>query len=121
MLVRQVFSRLPLSTTVSVKDKGKGKAKEEERQDDGERDGAEDDEEENVKPEALTIKRKPAPGTGGASEPSVQSLLAAKGKSLDGPTTNGISNGINGAAQAQIKRKREGMQKLLGIKKKVKS
>ncbi|WVQ85276.1 hypothetical protein IAT38_007441 [Cryptococcus sp. DSM 104549] len=61
-------------------------------------------------PEALTIKRRPAPGTDGAAEPSVKSILAAKGKALDAPAA--------GKAPAQAKRKREGMQKLLGIKRK---
>ncbi|WVQ71167.1 hypothetical protein IAR50_000692 [Cryptococcus sp. DSM 104548] len=59
----------------------------------------------------LTIKRKIASGKAG--EPSVASILAAKGRV---PDTAGPS-----AAPAQAKRKREGMQKLLGIKKKTKA
>jgi len=88
--------------------------------------------------ESLTIKRRPAPGlSNGITEPTVASLLAAKGKVLDGTAVGnvaGASNGTGGmsgtaapavngqAAQAlaQAKKKREGMQKLLGIKRKVK-
>lgn len=72
----------------------------------------------------LTIKRRPPPGSGGEGEPTVASLLAAKGKVLDIPTPNGTasSNGHGTVAnQQQVKRKREGMQKLLGIKKKAKA
>ncbi|WVR05704.1 hypothetical protein IAU60_002728 [Kwoniella sp. DSM 27419] len=83
---------------------------------DGEASGSE---EETALPAALTIKRRPAPGTGaGAGEPSVASILAAKGKVLDGVSTAGSTGGV---PPAQAKRKREGMQKLLGIKKKTKA
>ncbi|OCF45276.1 nuclear mRNA splicing protein [Kwoniella heveanensis CBS 569] len=87
-----------------------------------------EDGEEGTALPALTIKRRPATGLG-AGEPSVASILAAKGKLLDG-NANGAAGatgaGIAGigaaapAAPAQAKRKREGMQKLLGIKKKAK-
>lgn len=93
----------------------------------GEADGsdAEDEDEADAEREAkekeaaaLTIKRRPAPppngasnGAAGRAEPSVASILAAKGKTLDSATASG-------AAHAGAKRKREGMQKLLGIKKK---
>lgn len=75
----------------------------------------EDTEGENTALPQLTVKRRPVPGTGKAGEPSVQSLLAAKGKVLE-------TAGANGAGgPPQVKRKREGMQKLLGIKKKAKA
>lgn len=69
--------------------------------------------------QALTIKRRPPPeSTGnGIAEPSVASILAAKGKVLENGT-NGNGNAAAAANQAAAKRKREGMQKLLGIKKK---
>ncbi|WVQ97086.1 hypothetical protein IAU59_004196 [Kwoniella sp. CBS 9459] len=85
----------------------------------------EEAEEEDTALPALTIKRRPATGLG-AGEPSVASILAAKGKSLDAHA-NGAAAGTNGIAStsaavpAQAKRKREGMQKLLGIKKKTKA
>lgn len=60
---------------------------------------------------ALTIKRRAAEGAGA---PSVSSILAAKGKTA-GPAPTPA------AATQQVKRKREGMQKLLGIKKKTKA
>jgi hypothetical protein len=82
-------------------------------------------------PTALTVKRAPgsalpaASKAGAAAEPSVASILAAKGRALDGASAAAIStsgigttNGSAASAQAQVKRKREGMQKLLGIKKK---
>lgn len=79
---------------------------------------------------ALTVKRSipvsaKSNGNGiGSAEPSVASILAAKGKALDIPTAApGIgakTPAIMGATQVQVqaKRKREGMQKLLGIKRK---
>ena len=83
--------------------------------------GSEDEGEEDITLPSLTIKRRPAPGNGnGGIEPSVASILAAKGKVLDGAAANGAVNG-NGAVPGQVKRNREGMQKLLGIKKKVKA
>lgn len=113
--------------------KGKGKAKADSSPDadadaDGNPDGpnatdAEESEEEDAALPALTIKRKIAPvGNGGVAEPTVASILAAKGKVLEvnGAPASG-SSGISGAVaagQAAAKRKREGMQKLLGIKKK---
>ncbi|WVF70717.1 hypothetical protein IAT40_005510 [Kwoniella sp. CBS 6097] len=98
-------------------------ANEQDRQADDAASDAEEEEEDTALP-ALTIKRRPATGMG-AGEPTVASILAAKGKSLDGGAngaagTNGTA--VNGAAApAQAKRKREGMQKLLGIKKKAKA
>jgi hypothetical protein len=111
--------------------KGKGKAKADPSPDadvDGNPDGAsasdaDESEEEDAALPALTIKRKIAPvGNGGVAEPTVASILAAKGKVLEvnGAPASG-SSGISGAVaagQAAAKRKREGMQKLLGIKKK---
>ena len=68
----------------------------------------------------LTVKRRPPPGSGGEGEPTVASLLAAKGKVLDSNGENGSTPGPAVVNQQQAKRKREGMQKLLGIKKKTK-
>lgn len=79
---------------------GKGKAKDQSPE--------EKDEEADEKkgPSGPTIKR----AVTAAGEPSVASILAAKGKAAEpAPVT------------AQVKRKREGMQKLLGIKKKAKA
>ena len=102
-------------------------------------DGSESGSDNGMALPTVTIKRRPAPesnvvnrlnGAARSAEPSVASLLAAKGKTLDHPTngTNGSAavhangNGVNGSSAAKAaaqKRKREGMQKLLGIKKKV--
>ena len=122
--VAKFFSRITDGKpTTSTDLKGKGKAAPVEG-DDGE-DGAEngaDDGEETALP-GLTIKRRAAPA--GAGEPSVASLLAAKGRVLDSApvASNRAATGAAGAAAnpQQVKRKREGMQKLLGIKKKTKA
>ncbi|WRT65841.1 uncharacterized protein IL334_002792 [Kwoniella shivajii] len=121
-LVKQFFSKVPATGSAPTVRKKKSKPD----SPDGEVDGLVEDqgseegsEEETALPAALTIKRRPAPGNAtGIAEPSVASILAAKGKVLDGQ-----SNGSNApaAAPAQAKRKREGMQKLLGIKKKAKA
>ena len=75
---------------------------------------SEDDEGKKQAAAALTIKRRPVPAASSSAtsrpEPTVASLLAASGKRLD--------TAAAGAAAARVKRKREGMQKLLGIKKK---
>lgn len=113
----------------SGKDKGKGKEKAKvENAEDGDVDDGtpatpSDDEDESTALPGLTIKRRAAPGLGGPSEPSVASLLAAKGRVLDPVAGSGAAaNGSKpAAAPQQIKRKREGMQKLLGIKKKAKA
>ncbi|RXK35521.1 nuclear mRNA splicing protein [Tremella mesenterica] len=127
-LVKQYFSKINPTIVPPITDiKGKGKQKavdqdvSNEDDENGEYSEKSDSEEEtgSMLP-ALTIKRRPVEGT---AEPTVASILAAKGKALEvvGAGNSG-SNGINGSStsQMQIKRKREGMQKLLGIKKKVK-
>ena len=130
-LVRQYFSKIsaaPGETTATTNGdrKGKGKAKEsnpEVEEEPVQRDGDEDEEDgsgsesDTALPAALTIKRRPAIGT---AEPTVASLLAAKGKTLNGTANGAALPGLGAAQPAQIKRKREGMQKLLGIKKKTK-
>ena len=73
---------------------------------------------------ALTIKRRPPPATGGAGEPTAASLLVAKGKVLGSSIGAAVAGaGItNGYAVLQlVKRKREGMQTQLAIKKKTKT
>lgn len=84
---------------------GKGKEKAKDDSPDGEKDGSEEAEE---KPKGPTIKR----AVTAAGEPSVAAILAAKGKAAEP---------VAPPAPAQVKRKREGMQKLLGIKKKAKA
>lgn len=121
------FSKVQNGNGATDKGKGKAKAVDVEGEADGEADGGEDgeksDDEDTALP-GLTIKRRPAPGAGTLNEPTVASLLAAKGKILDGGngSTGAASGAANGSstAQQQVKRKREGMQKLLGIKKKSK-
>ncbi|KAK4684749.1 hypothetical protein P7C73_g5418, partial [Tremellales sp. Uapishka_1] len=101
-MVRQFFSKVPTSV------KGKAKAEDGEGAENGEGEvEKENNEEETVQP-ALTVKR-----AAGLAAPSIQSLLAAKGKGLDAPAST--------TSMAPPKRKREGMQKLLGIKKKTKA
>ena len=134
-LVAQYFAKIPSAKPangIGVIDlKGKGRAKVPEGAvadaDDGAGEGESDDDgsgsgSDTALP-ALTVKRRPVPGSNGAGEPTVSSLLAARGKVLDnGNGTNGntASNGTNGPGGPGVKRKREGMQKLLGIKKKAK-
>jgi len=127
-MVRQYFAKVGGTNGVSNDNgkKGKGKAVDGDADhEDGDSDisGDEDDGEEDSAVPALTIKRRLAPGSGnGGTEPSVASLLAAKGKVLDGVAANGNGNGNgNGTVPGQVKSKREGMQKVLGIKKKVKA
>lgn len=139
-LVAQYFSKIAAGPrpngTANTNGNGLSKAKAKAKADptpgaDADVDGAsasdaEDSEEEDVALPALTIKRKIAPvGNGRVAEPTVASILAAKGKVLEmnGAPASGSSgsSGISGAVaagQAAAKRKREGMQKLLGIKKK---
>jgi hypothetical protein len=131
-LVSQFFSKVPAkgpsgASGLSAKDKGKGKekavsadgAEEEGAAVDGE--DAPSDAEEDPSLPSVTIKRRPAPGNGqGPAEPSVASLLAAKGKTLEPSGTASTNGSSTPAAQQQIKKKREGMQKLLGIKRKAK-
>ncbi|TXT13570.1 hypothetical protein VHUM_00937 [Vanrija humicola] len=74
----------------------------------------EEEVEEEDKPAAVTIKR--SAQASAAGEPSVAALLAARGK-LPEP----VAKAAPAANAAQAKRKREGMQKLLGIKKKAKA
>jgi hypothetical protein len=130
-MVAQYFAKIPSTATNGTKSNGKGKGKEKampqvdgngdgEGLDGGAVSGSEDEEDGDIGlPAALTVKRRPAPGTGGPAEPSVASLLAERAKALNGSSDNPAPPAIgasNNAAQA--KRKREGMQKLLGIKKK---
>ncbi|KAL7424209.1 Pre-mRNA-splicing factor cwf16 [Cryptotrichosporon argae] len=114
-LVAQYFSKVPAGPPGPVsKGKAKAKAVDVSAPDVGEAgapDG-DDSDEDTVLPAALTIKRKPAQG---GAEPSVQALLAARGKLDAAPPAPPV------VAAAQVKRKREGMQKLLGIKKKAKA
>ena len=129
-LVAQYFAKIPPPVVdgVESKAKGKGKGKEKALQplvedEEGAHSDAgsaadEDEEEDTALPASLTVKRRPAPGgSGGPSEPSVAAILAERGKALNG-ISDGTGTGSGGAAAAQAKRKREGMQKLLGIKKK---
>ncbi|WWD18095.1 hypothetical protein CI109_102543 [Kwoniella shandongensis] len=124
-LVKQYFAKIPTAASAAAAEKKSHGANDGEGED-GSGSGSEEEENTTLAIPALTIKRKPPPGTGsgGVAEPSVQSILAAKGKLLDGAGNGNGSNGaVNGsaAAPAQAKRKREGMQKLLGIKKKTKA
>lgn len=124
-LVAQYFAKIPQAGTNGSKPNGNGKGKEkalplgdgvgEDSDDPGS--GSEDETEDTPLPAALTVKRRPAPGNGGPAEPSIASILAERGKALNGSDNTGTNNG-QAAALAQAKRKREGMQKLLGIKKK---
>jgi len=123
--VARFFSRItdgkPASST-DVKGKGKAKAVEAGEAEDVEGEEADAEAEDTALP-GLTIKRRAAPGNG-VGEPSVASLLAAKGRVLDsapaaGSRANG--SGTTSVNPQQVKRKREGMQKLLGIKKKPKA
>jgi hypothetical protein len=124
-MVAQYFAKIPATAPepkLKGKDKGKGKEKaipEAEEEGSNVGSGSEEEDGDTGLPAALTIKRRPAPGTGGPAEPSVATLLAERAKALNGSSDNptpSTSGGVGGAAQA--KRKREGMQKLLGIKKK---
>ena len=132
-LVAQYFSKIGAKPGVNGKAKangdanGNGKGKEK-VQEEGNGDASEGESSgEDTALPGLVIKRKPPPGAAGgkAGEPSVASLLAAKGKSLSDipsiskPVAKGPASGSAGVSQA--KRKREEMQKLLGIKKKVKA
>ncbi|WWC68490.1 uncharacterized protein I206_102419 [Kwoniella pini CBS 10737] len=117
-LVKQYFSKIPASGPGPSTSSNAAKTKIDSP--DGEdADSASEKEEDVALPAAITIKRRPAAiSNTGSAEPSVASILAAKGKLLDGQSNE--TNG-NSAAPAQAKRKREGMQKLLGIKKKAKA
>ena len=129
-VVRQYFAKVGAASgnvkrkpkEVDGNGKGKGKAIEGDEEADGDpsAESEEDGGEDAVLP-SMTIKRRPAPGSGnGGIEPSVGSLLAAKGKVLDGAAMSGTAN-ASALAAGKVKRKREGMQKLMGIKKKVKT
>jgi len=144
-LVAQYFSKIAAAKAngtdmagIAKPDKGKAKASPDGNDaDEGYGGSGSDGDHEEQQPaaeESLTIKRRPPPGaSNGIAEPTVASLLAAKGKVLDGAAMrNGrglnTGTGVTGAtapaataqALAQAKKKREGMQKLLGIKRKVK-
>lgn len=116
-MVAQYFAKIP-----TTNGNGKGKGKERAIPEDGV-DGASkasESDEEDVGLPALTVKRRPAPtagsGSGGRAEPSVAALLAERAKA-SGTAEPVIASGLS-VNPAQAKRKREGMQKLLGIKKK---
>lgn len=126
-LVAQYFAKVPMGPPGIPGFKGKGKGKEKAvappgieldeplEDSEGEGSGSEVDEADIPAP-ALTIKRRPPPSeSSGMAEPSVASILAAKGKVLDSGAASGSGSS---AGQVAAKRKREGMQKLLGIKKK---
>lgn len=131
-LVAQYFAKVPMGPPglpSSVKGKGKGKEKavappgieldEPVEESDGDDSGSEG--ELPAAPDAVTIKRRPPPSESsgnGMAEPSVASLLAAKGKVLDSGAAAGSGSGSSAQAQVVAKRKREGLQKLMGIKKK---
>lgn len=125
-LVAQYFAKIPQAANANGdKPNGKGKGKEKAlpvdgaEQDDGcSAAGSEDEDEEIALPAALTIKRRLAPGTGGPAEPSIASILAERGKGPNGDASGAAASSGSAASAAQAKRKREGMQKLLGIKKK---
>lgn len=103
-VVAKYFTKLP-PPGAKVDGKKEGSADESDDEDGGQLPSA----------PALTIKRTAV--AGGKGEPSVASLLAAKGKVLDGPSAAPAS------APAKAKRKRGDLQKALGIKgvKKVKA
>jgi len=117
-MVAQYFAKIP-TTNGNGKGKGKEKAAPEDGVDGGS-DATNSDDEDTGLPAALTVKRRPAPtvgsGSGGRAEPSVAALLAERAKAT-GAADPVVVNGT-GVNPAQAKRKREGMQKLLGIKKK---
>lgn len=149
-LVAQYFAKIPAKpsgtngapSAVAGSSKGKGKAVDGENGlggldgysdseagsdvADGDEGKAEADAE--PKDEALTIKRRPVNGADGkgTNEPTVASILAAKGKTLNGLNGGGTGpngtavTGAGGAKPVLVKQNREGMQKLLGIKRKVK-
>jgi hypothetical protein len=120
-LVSQYFAKVPTIAAGDPKGKGKAKAVDVEADEDGEGAEVASDVEEEPGVPSLTIKRKAEPGGGGIAEPSVASLLAARGKALDNSGKPGGSGAANTTAIQQVKRKREGLQKSLGIKKKVKA
>lgn len=99
-LVAQYFTKIP-----PPKHAG---AETEETDEDGESGGGE----EKLSISAITIKRRTGPLTAG--EPTVDALLAAKGKAAVPPAS--VAPPV-----AQVKRKRGDMQKILGIKKKAKA
>jgi hypothetical protein len=117
-MVAQYFAKIPTTNGI-----GKGKGKEKAIPEDGADGGSnasDSDDEDTTLPAALTVKRRPAPpsalGSGGRAEPSVAALLAERAKASGAPEpVIASSSSVN---PAQAKRKREGMQKLLGIKKK---
>lgn len=131
-LVAQYFAKIPMGPPGIPGMKGKGKGKERAiappgieldeplEESEGEGSGSEGEDESSIPAPSLTIKRRPPPESSGngMTEPSVASILAAKGKVLESGAANGNGPGSSAQAQVAAKRKREGMQKLLGIKKK---
>jgi hypothetical protein len=118
-MVAQYFAKIP-TTTVNGKGKGKEKAIPEAGEGEGSDANSNSDEEDMGLPAALTVKRRPVPtlasGSGGRAEPSVAALLAERAKANGAPEP--VVAATLSVNPAQAKRKREGMQKLLGIKKK---
>lgn len=102
--VAKYFTKMaPPPLPFAANGKGKKKAAESpEKEGSAESEGSNEE-----KPKGPTIKR----AVTAAGEPSVAAILAAKGKAPEP---------VAPPAPAQVKRKREGMQKLLGIKKKTK-
>lgn len=117
-MVAQYFTKIP--TTAVGNGKGKGKEKAIAEDGEGSEANSDSDEGETGLPAALTVKRRPAPTSAsgsGRAEPSVAALLAERAKANGAPEPPVIAaSSVPNPAQA--KRKREGMQKLLGIKKK---
>jgi hypothetical protein len=114
--VARHFAKIPTGPIDGVK--GKGKAVTEAN---GDASDASNSDEENIGlPAALTVKRRPAPaaaGLGGRAEPTVAALLAERAQARNGAAEPVVASS-SAPNPAQAKRKREGMQKLLGIKKK---
>lgn len=107
--VAKYFTKMaPPPLPLGAGGKGKEKAKDDSPEDAEEKEDADEKEDAEEKPKGPTIKR----AVVAAGEPSVAAILAAKGKAAEP---------VAAPAPAQVKRKREGMQKLLGIKKKARA
>ena len=122
-IVAQHFAKIPTGPIDGPKPNGKEKGKEAAGPEtNGETSDASGSDEEDIGlPAALTIKRRPAPaagsGSGGRAEPTVAALLAERAQARNGAAEPAVVSS-SASNPAQAKRKREGMQKLLGIKKK---
>ena len=119
-MVAQYFAKIPTTTAGNGNGKGKGKEKAIPEDGEGSEAGSDSDEGDIGLPPALTVKRRPAPTStsgSGRAEPSVAALLAERAKA-NGASEPPVIVTSSVPNPAQAKRKREGMQKLLGIKKK---